>query len=252
MENETLRLSCSGKSEVSTTSCDDNGFFTFSTVPVLQPLLPRIPPADTAKSTEPQPPAAKSPERSEPVAHLGDAGDTLSVLSAAAKSLAEETGAESAEMARLLGTMQELVGGFERQVAARSQGTELGQELEAAIAELHEVLRFTSTRLEHIAGLAGRLSGELSQAEAAFQVDTRFREAIDSALTVLDRLHGDAPVAASAALAAAAGRYTMHAERLVHSRFGGGDPAAAPPPAPAPAAPAASEDELLGENVELF
>jgi methyl-accepting chemotaxis protein len=176
--------------------------------------------------------------------HLDAAGEPLSVLAAAVKTLAADSAGESSEMARLLGTMQTAIGSVDRESAQSLATPTLVAELERAIAEVHEATDFTSSQLDHMMRQGERLSNELAAARSEFHVDARFRQVVDTAIATLDKTHGDVGVTDRAVIENAANRYTMMSERHVHDLFGSG-------PAPDTAPVSAGEDSL-GSNVELF
>jgi len=177
--------------------------------------------------------------------HLESAGDPLSVLAAAVKTLAAETAIEGAEMARLLNHMEALVGSFERQVTEESVAQSCVEEFHRAIAEMHEAMDFTSSRLDQIGSKAVLFSTELQETRSAISVDESFRKAMEKIVASLDELHGGAPLPESGAIEQAADRYTMHSERVVHRNFEGTE-------TPAEELVQASTGESFGENVELF
>jgi methyl-accepting chemotaxis protein len=176
--------------------------------------------------------------------HLQRAGEPLSVLAAAVKTLACETADESSEMARLLATMQTSIGSFEQQIT-QGASPAMAEDLDRAISEMQEAMGFTSAQLERIGRQAEQFSAELEAAGSAFSVDDGFRQVVEKAIGDLEELQEGATVTEREAMEKAAGRYTMLSERLVHDGFGTAGPAVGeigPPGASDP----------LGDNVELF
>jgi hypothetical protein len=199
---------------------------------------------------------------------IGDSGRALAVVAEWMQSCAVDVVRCTSVVTRALhdiGEVSARLGAGEDEARRRAEGETISaalQQLAGRVTRYHDDLRTGVAALHQgsrglrgeVNEVAHRLSDQLAALGAIHRVELELGAAA-SAAPRLDEAGGEA----GAALAAAAARYTMHAEREVHARVVGGADGPAPAEAPAPGGPAAeprAEEPKagadLGANVELF
>ena len=194
-------------------------------------------------------------------AHLGAAGEVLSVLAASMQELASKCTDRTTSLSKALGSMSEAATRIAWQDGPAS-GSQPGgpdgflERMRAAVAELHSSSERSFARVAQLIARGTRLSEDLSATRKSFCVDVLFAETILRSRRVLKEIEEanqsglphDWAEARERGLAEFARHYTMQAERDVHE----GVAKAVAGAAPAAEKPLPQEGEEMGENVEFF
>jgi len=176
---------------------------------------------------------------------IGAGGDALSALAQSLQELASSSCSQSVNVATVLDAMERAAAGLQAVAGNRGNAERpILDDLRVCIQHMNEAARHASQGGAAIAGLARRLRTEISRARETFTVDRQFTSGIARCRREL-RAKAAPTGNVRPELEKCSARYTMHAERAVHSAVGrtlavpkaGADP---------------GSDKSLGENVEMF
>jgi len=195
-------------------------------------------------------------------AHIGAAGNALSVIAEAMQRLALDSNTNTEEVAGALDAMSDTAsrgfgGGGDAASGADSSASRVTGEMLHAVAELHSSSESSFSRVNQIAALGARLAADVGAVLGGFSAGPLVAQTVERSCGELERLGAqagrgsreDAGTAPAHQLEDLAKRYTMQRERDVHEAAAGGT---ALGEAPAAAAKPALQDGDLGDNVELF
>jgi hypothetical protein len=199
-------------------------------------------------------------------AHIGAAGDALSVLAGTMQQLAFESRQRSESLAEALGSMSEAATRLSGQggpAPASERGSQDGclEGMRIAVAELHSSSERSCAQISQIIACGARLSEDLSATRQSFSVGALFAEAVSRARRMLKEigeknqsgLSCDGTEALERGLADFARHYTMQAERDVHEGVTKAVVGTAPVAVRAEQSEFPPEEAAeLGENVEFF
>jgi hypothetical protein len=191
--------------------------------------------------------------------HIGAAGIALNTIAEVMQRLAQESNANTEEVAGTLDAMSGAAGGVagrsgEGLAGARSMTKEVMEEMRRTIGELHSSSESSFSRVNQIVALGARLAGDIEAVRGGFSAGAMFAEAAQRVRNELEDIGAQASMAGSGAdpaqaLEQYAQSYTMQTERDVHHAVATGS---ALPAAPIEAPRGVSKEGDLGDNVELF
>jgi hypothetical protein len=198
-------------------------------------------------------------------AHIGSAGDVLSVLAGSIQQLAVESRQLSDSLIEALGSMSAAATGLSAQgpVPAGDRSSQDGdlEGMRVAVAELHSSSERSFSQIAQIVDRGVRLREELSATRQCFSVGAVFADTISRARSTIkeigekDRfsLSPDSTQTVDPGLTDFARHYTMQAERDVHQGITRAAVGATPVAVPVEQLefPPKGAGEL-GENVEFF
>jgi hypothetical protein len=189
-------------------------------------------------------------------AHVGIAGDSLTVLSRNMQHLALECGQRSDGLIEGLGSMSaaaDRLSGQGESSSVNSRGSQdaCTEGLRAAVADLHSSSECSLVQTARIVDCGARLREDLAATRESFSIGVLFSEAVSRVRVTLqqigDRSESGFPGDDAEALAESAANYTMQSERDVY------EGATKPPDAvTAGVAPPESAPKEAGEDVEFF
>ena len=205
-------------------------------------------------------------------AHLGPAGDALSVIAGVMQNLALESNTNTEDVGQALDAMGEAarrVSGDPGRAASAgaSANDDITREMGTVVVELHSSSESAFSRVNQIAALGTQLAGDIEAVRGGFSAGELFAQIVAQARGDLETIAAQAGEGAEAVsaemLESHAKRYTMQMERDVHQAVAQGSTIDASAPAEALLAtqPVAQADSLptivskdgdLGDNVELF
>ena len=197
-------------------------------------------------------------------AHIGAAGDALSVIAKVMHQLALDSNTNTEDVAGALEEMSEATsrvsGGPEHEASGVASDTDaITGEMRSAVVELHSSSESALSRVNQLAALGAQLAGDIGAVRGDFSVGVLFAQIVTRARDELERIGAQgakessegADVAHAQLMASHAERYTMQTERDVHSSVVGAPAIEAAAPTDASVV-IVVDDTNLGDNVELF